>query len=599
MTSSRDMHRMKAVSVVLFSDRRMKRGPVKFTFCLLRIMCVAALVLCAPASVGADEDEPQGINSGEANLLYMRGRQHVMDGEYEKAIPLLEKAIAGDPANAFINHQLSELYLRTGKLEQAESLGRKSVEKEPENVEYRATYGGVLAALRKYDEAKAQYVRIREIDPTNAKAVLLIGILEAESGQMDAGVKTLSRAIKENEDNFMAYFYRAKIYLELEQVDKAKSDLAKCQTIRPAFIEAGTALGLLHERLGEVDDAIKAYSSIRGNGRFRKRLAQLYLQKNEFEKALAELLEYEQIEPDDYTTRVKVGLLFFEMKKFGEAKERFQIILKEQPEADNVQFYLAAVHEELKEWPQALKHFQKVTKSSSFYKEAMLHIGFIYRQNQRFEDGLNFSRKLVKDAPDVVEFYDMQATFLESKQKYKEAMAVLSQGLKRFPADEKLVYFQGAIFEKQGERAKAIEVMKGLLKTNPKNAHALNFLGYTYTESGENLEEAEAYIREALALRPEDGFIEDSLGWVLFKRGKTEEGLKHLERALKLQPEEAIVHEHLGDVYASLKEFAKATAAYQKAYELSVKRDKDQAKKIEQKLAGLPMESRTPSAKSK
>jgi predicted Zn-dependent protease len=132
--------------------------------------------------------------------------------------------------------------------------------------------------------------------------------------------------------------------------------------------------------------------------------------------------------------------------------------------------------------------------------------------------------------------------------------------------------------------------MKAILEKNPKNAHALNFTGYTYTESGGDLELAEKYIREAKALRPEDGFIEDSLGWVLFKRGKTQEALEHLERAAKLQPEESIIYEHLGDVYFDQKAFTQAATAYQKAYTLIAKRDKDQAKKIEAKLAKVPTE---------
>lgn len=569
-----------------------KRGNVKKSFCSAS-MILAFLMVVAVSAQGADNAK------GDENLLYMKGRQLVMDGEYEKAIPLLEKAIASDPENAFINHQLAELYLRTGKLDRAEALSKKAVEKDPENVEYRATLGGIYAANHKYEDAKQQYAKVSELDPANPKSALLIGILEAEAGDLEGGVRTLTKAISDNDDNFMAYFYRAKIYLEMEKMDKAKADLAKCQVLRPSFVEAGTALGLLHERMGETDEAIKAYSQIRGNGRFRKRLAQLYLQKNQFDKALSELLEYEQLEPDDYTTRVKIGLLFFELKKFDEAKERFGAILKEQSEADNVRFYLAAVYEETKEYDKALKNFLKVTKDSSFYKEAMLHVGFIYRATNKADEGVAFAKKLIKANADVVEFYDMQASFLESTRKFKEAMDILTQGLKKFPGDEKLTYFQGAIYERLGDRTKALENMRSILVTNPKNAHALNFIGYTYTESGENLEEAEKFIRQARDLRPDDGFIEDSLGWVLFKRGKTDEAMEHLERAAKLQPEEAVVYEHMGDIYQEQKAFTKAAQAYQKAYQLTVSKDKEQAKKIESKLAKIPADQRAPSAQTK
>ncbi len=61
------------------------------------------------------------------------------------------------------------------------------------------------------------------------------------------------------------------------------------------------------------------------------------------------------------------------------------------------------------------------------------------------------------------------------------------------------------------EREKEIENMKKIVATNEKNAHALNFLGYTYAEIGVNLEEAKTLVKRALELRPDDGYILDSL----------------------------------------------------------------------------------------
>lgn len=523
----------------------------------------------------------------QANLWYIQGRQKALQGKFEEAAPILEKALAASPENPFVNFQLTEVYLRLSEFEKAERTGKLAVEKDPQNIDYRATLGGVYASMKRYREAKEQYRKILELEPENPKAPLLLGILEAESGQLSEGVKILSKAIDDNSDNFMAYFYRAKIFIEMDDTKRAKNDLDKCLTLRPSFVEAGTALGLLHERLGEVDDAIKVYLRIQGNGRFNKRLAQLYLQKNEFEKALNQLLEYEQVEPDDYTARVKIALIYFEMKNHERALERFQTILKEQPDADNVRFYLGAVHEELKQYEKAIAEFKKVTKESTFFREAMLHIGFIMKDMGDHKAGIEFAKKLVANSPDIVEFYDMQASFHEQLKEYSKALAVITRGLQRFKNDEKLLYFEGALLDKQGNRDKAIANMKQILEMNPNNAHALNFLGYTYAEMGTRLDEAEALVKRALELRPEDGYIEDSLGWVYFKQGKIDEALVHLKKAEKLQPEEAIIQEHLGDVAMKKKDYSLAENYFKKAVSLSQKKDKDMAKKIESKLANL------------
>ena len=77
----------------------------------------------------------------------------------------------------------------------------------------------------------------------------------------------------------------------------------------------------------------------------------------------------------------------------------------------------------------------------------------------------------------------------------------------------------------------------------------LNYLGYSQVERGENLAVAEARIARALALRPNDGAITDSLGWAQFMRGKHREAVETLEKAAQAEPADPEINEHLGDAY--------------------------------------------------
>src|SRR3546814_11010786 len=56
-------------------------------------------------------------------------------------------------------------------------------------------------------------------------------------------------------------------------------------------------------------------------------------------------------------------------------------------------------------------------------------------------------------------------------------------------------------------------------------------------------------IRKAVELRPNDGYIIDSLGWALYKLGRYDEAVEQLERAVLLRPEVPEINEHLGDAY--------------------------------------------------
>ena len=64
-----------------------------------------------------------------------------------------------------------------------------------------------------------------------------------------------------------------------------------------------------------------------------------------------------------------------------------------------------------------------------------------------------------------------------------------------------------------------LDVLLGeMLAREPNNANALNFLGYSYADRGIELDKAEEMIRKALTIKPQDGYILDSLGWVLYQK---------------------------------------------------------------------------------
>jgi Flp pilus assembly protein TadD len=75
----------------------------------------------------------------------------------------------------------------------------------------------------------------------------------------------------------------------------------------------------------------------------------------------------------------------------------------------------------------------------------------------------------------------------------------------------------------------------------------LNFMGYGQLERGENMDSAEAMIRKASELAPDDGSITDSLGWAQFKRGKVSEAIATLQQAAEKDPDQSEIQEHLGD----------------------------------------------------
>ncbi len=99
---------------------------------------------------------------------------------------------------------------------------------------------------------------------------------------------------------------------------------------------------------------------------------------------------------------------------------------------------------------------------------------------------------------------------------------------------------------------------------------------------GTELDQAEIYARRALAQKPEDGFILDTVGWVLFKKGDAQGALRFLEMAIAKQAGEAVIADHLGDVYYHLQLVGRALEMYRLA--VNAESDIAKAKRIREKI---------------
>ncbi|MEO7635613.1 MAG: tetratricopeptide repeat protein [Sphingomicrobium sp.] len=119
-----------------------------------------------------------------------------------------------------------------------------------------------------------------------------------------------------------------------------------------------------------------------------------------------------------------------------------------------------------------------------------------------------------------------------------------------------LLLLRASALEDAGRWPEAKQALEEGLVIAPDQPLLLNFLGYGKLERKEDMDGAEAMIRKASELAPDDASITDSLGWAEYKRGKLTDSIATLQRAAEKDPDQAEIHEHLGDaLYKSGRRF--------------------------------------------
>ena len=181
---------------------------------------------------------------------------------------------------------------------------------------------------------------------------------------------------------------------------------------------------------------------------------------------------------------------------------------------------------------------------SDFFRDANINISQYLNAEGKLDEAVAMVKKATGEKPNEPDFYLILAAIYEQYHKEGEMINALKRGFDTLPENEKIAFALGVALDKAGKQDEALDVMKRVVEINSKNAAALNYVGYTYVEKGEHLEEAEGMLQDAAALKPNDGFILDSLGWLYFKQGKFQEAVKQLEKADSLM-DDPVIKEHL------------------------------------------------------
>ena len=531
----------------------------------------------------------EDVNDAKALYHFSLGTIASYENQYHEAISQFKKALEYDPKSAYIHLRVAEEYLKLSEFESAKSHVNTALKLDPKFADAHLLKGGLDAAEKKYEEAAAHYQKVIELDPSREQAYIFLATIYAEQGKYMEGIKLLNKLLHIEPQSYWAYYYLGRIYIEQGKPNEAVRAYKQSLKINPSFHLAALALGIHYELRDQVERAIHVYLEAIDRGdtspRLLKRTVQLLLAKQDYVRVLKLLEELKSQDPGDLNNRVRIGLIYYEMKDYERAQHEFKDLIKEYPESDRLQYYLSSVYEKLGKYDEAIQIFGKIKYGSEFYIDALNRHAFLLVERNQFEKAISLVEKAIEQKPGSGQLYEVLASIYEKKEKFDEALNVLNKAKEKFPPlkkDERLIYYTGTIYDKMGNFEKSIAVMQEILKLNPNHADALNFVGYSYSIKGIRLDEAEAMIKKALSLKPGEGYIEDSLGWIYFIKGDYKRAKKYLEKAVILKADEPVILDHLADLYIKLDDIKKAQSLYQKALEL--KPDKKTTEQIQRKL---------------
>ncbi len=530
------------------------------------------------------------------------------DRDNATAIDLYRKALEYDADNADIKQRLMVLLFTTGQFDEGVALAH-GLEGDPV-IESTAQLALGINAIRKREFSSAQTI-LEEASIGDLER-LLHGLLKAWAfygdGKNEMAQETIDGLQGPDWFGVFKLYHSAALQEALGNKDQARrlyteliTDQNNAGTAADTYIGGAMALAIMEARSGEKQKALDSLATAMG-------MAPGYAPL----KALRDRVEAD--DPPRPPVRNASEGASAVLYTIGSALNRsgaedivslyLNFARALDPDNGATLVMLGNLAENLKKPEEAIATYQLVPEDSIMHRVSELQLGLNLADLGRLDESKKHLVDLIAADPTDMRSYLAYGSVLSQAKEYRDMadnydQAVQAIGVLPDRSHWNIFYQRGIAYERLKEWEKAEPNFKRALELYPDQPQVMNYLGYSWVDMNMNLDEGMDLIREAVRLRPNDGYIVDSLGWAYYRMGDFENAVAELERAVEIRPGDPTINDHLGDAYWRVGR--KIEARYQWERSLDMDPDLTEIPKIKAKLEkGLPeLTEKVPSAANK
>ncbi|WP_346894770.1 tetratricopeptide repeat protein [uncultured Roseibium sp.] len=532
-----------------------RKKPFRILF--LALMGTAALGSLTPMAYAETGGEPK-IEDGTPKDLpvtlsgsYLSGRLAGVEKDFSQAAAFYEEALAADPTNPVLLERTFLLKLANGDIEDAARYAGNLEKLGSRNFLGQLTLAAEAMRNGSYDDA----VALLDSTAGGPLADLSIGIAKgwAQYGAGDVDQALATIAALKGPDWFEVFKadHSALILLAAGRNDEALEQIQIAYKADQGAIRVVDAYARILAANGKKDEALKALEDydrlLKGHP--------LLTQTRDLIESGAPIAPIVSV-PAEGMSEILYGLGAAIGRDSAEelATAFLQLSLYLDPKAQFAAVSLGGLLERMGQPERAIEVLKMVPEDAALKRDAEIQIGLNYNSMDRVDEARKHLSALIEQDPTELEAIVSLGNVLRGHKIFDEAEAVYTKGIDSLDGNLQkehwlLLYFRGICRERQDKWDLAEADFREALELFEDQPLVLNYLGYSLVDQGLKLDEALGMIKKAVKLRPTDGYIVDSLGWVYYRLGKYEEAVKELERAIELRPSDPVINDHLGDAY--------------------------------------------------
>ncbi len=420
----------------------------------------------------------------------------------------------------------------------------------PNNPNVHQILGKLLLNQKRTDEALKHLDIILNILKDNPEKLntILEGMLEQQ--KQGRALKLLQRLVKKKPNNHIILFIYARVLINANKFTPALTVLNKLLTIVPDHEQAVPLYAYILEKQNKMTQAIdwlrNTLERFPDKQEWRLMFARMLADNGHYKESIKEFKRLLLIYPNQADILYALGILFLQTNDNTNAKLYFTKLTSKVERADSANYYLGQIAQEEKDFQNAINSYKRIQGGPN-YVNAQAKIALILNKLGKFNEAINHLKIVAQNNPkDAIRFIKLEAELLFDAKLYARAMDTYNRAIKLDPDNTDILYLRALLYEKMGNLTKLEQELRRILVIDPENVTAINALGYSLSENSQRYDEAYKLIQKAFSLKPNDYYILDSMGWILYKMGRYVEAIAYLRKAYTKKAD-AEIAAHLGE----------------------------------------------------
>jgi tetratricopeptide (TPR) repeat protein len=553
--------------------------------------------LAAPGAAAAG-DSAAKVEPHSQLGSYLAGKMAGRRLDAAAAAAFYEKALQQDPDSAMLIDSALQMEASQGNWPRAELLARELLKVEPGNRIAHVLLGISAFKAGRYTEAEEHFKGggthpIGELTNALARAWIL-----QVQGRTDAALAVIDAPKLPDWASTFVRYHRALLADVAGRTAEARASYGRISKDDQRILRV--ALAYAHHAAHNGDQKLarsilSAYlerSKGEGHPSARALLQQIgagerpgLLVKSaaagmsELFYGLGELLASEPVPPVGDPATLRLGIVFLQFSLYLAPDSTFPLIA------------LAGAHESSKRYDAAIDAYDRIPRGTPVEMVIDISKALNLNQLERVDEAQALLEDVARRHPRDIRPLEALGNIMRAHKRYDKAVEYYGRAIALIGRPEAkhwtFYYARGSSYERLKKLPQAEADLELSLRLNPNQALTLNYLGYTWIDHNRHLKKGLALIEKAVRLKPDDGYIVDSLGWAHYRLGNFPDAVKHLEQAVVLRPDDPTLNDHLGDAYWRVGREREARFQWDQALKLNP--EPEDAEKIRQKLEkGLP-----------